>query len=102
MNQSKKRVKNKQELSPKSGPKKKPQYKTKILFEFELSDGKRVKNGEGRIKVSIDGGVSCLIQTEEGWKAVKAKIISVKLVHERVKLLDAPKKHRRRLPRKSS
>ena|SRR6478609_1049086 len=103
MNQSKKRTKNKQELSPKSGPRKKVERKPKIKFEFELECGKKVRNGEGRIKVAADGGVSCLVQSEEGWKGIKAKILFVKLYYEPTKLLDKTvTKRKRRVPRKSA
>ena len=89
-------IKNKQEMSSRSGVKKKPEKKIKVKFEFEMPDGKIIRNGEGRIKIMSDGGVSCLIQDEEGkWKAVKAKLKTLKIYYE---LLATTK----RLSRKSS
>lgn len=77
---AKQRVKNKQELSPKSGTKPKIEYKDKIIFEFE-SEGVKYKNGGiGRIKIDKDGIMSFLIKIENKWKGVKGKILKLKVV----------------------
>jgi hypothetical protein len=98
----KKRPKNKQELDPKSGKKKRTiipeaELKLKIDFQFTTPDGRCYCPPDARIKINADGGVGFLIRTETGWKPVKAKLDYLKLKYER-KLLDT----RKRVPRKSS
>lgn len=85
MNKSKKRTKNKEYLSPSSGVKKKPLKKMKVKFTFQLENGRIVSNLDSRLKIMSDGGVSCLINTEKGWQAVKGKLKSIKLYEETVK-----------------
>lgn len=81
MKQSKKRVKNKQELTPKSGKKKELPKKTIAEFQFTSTLGIKFKSGEGaRIKLMDDGGISCLVRTENnGWQAIKAKVDYIKI-----------------------
>jgi hypothetical protein len=81
MKQSKKRIKNKQELTPKSGKKKELPKRTIVEFQFTTLLGVKFKNGEGaRLKIMEDGGISCLVKSEErGWIPVKAKLDFIKL-----------------------
>lgn len=96
-----KRNKNKQELSAKSGAKTKPKMKQVVEFQFTDLEGKIYKAPFGRVKVSEEGGVSCLIKIENGWKAIKAKLDYIKLKNVRVKNV-LENKRKRRLPRKST
>jgi hypothetical protein len=90
----KKRPKNKQELSSKSGhrPKKELPRKIVVEFSFTTKEGVVYKQPQGRIKVSQDGGVSCLILTEEGWKPVKAILNFIKMKTVIIKKKDPKKK----------
>lgn len=79
------RTKNKQELNPKSGVKKKsPEKKTIIRFLFEDMKGTKYRNGTGRLKVDKEGCISFLVLTEDNsWKGVKGKLVSLKVTQVR-------------------
>lgn len=97
----KKRPKNKQEMDSFSGakPKRAPTYEEKIKIDFCCVDaeGNEYRPPEARLKTTKEGYISFVVQTETGWKPLKAKLIDLKVKYER-KLLDP----RRKLPRKSS
>ena len=79
---AKRKPKNKQELPSKSGVKKKPVYRDKVVFEFS-SENITYKNGEGRLKIDTKGYFSFLIKTDKGWQPVKGELTKLKLVKER-------------------
>lgn len=74
------KVRNKNTLSPK--PKKPPEKKTVVRFEFLGLDGEKYKLPFARLKINENGGASCLKKTPTGWIAVKGKLKSTKLAHE--------------------
>lgn len=84
------RNKNKHELNPKSGARKKlPEKKTVIKFLFEDMQGVKFRNGTGRLKIDKEGCISFLILTENNdWKGIKGKLISLKVTQ----VAKAPKK----------
>lgn len=77
----KKRPKNKQELTSQSGyrPKKELPKKTIVEFSFTTQEGEIFKAPNGRLKIMQDGGVSCLVKTDRGWSAIKAKLDFIKM-----------------------
>lgn len=79
----KKRPKNKQELSPKSGVKKKPVMRDRVLFEFESEGNKYRNGGEGRIKLCKDGFLTFVVKNEGKWKNVKGELKKLRLIKER-------------------
>lgn len=80
---ARKRVKNKHELTPKSGVQPKPKIKQIVLFEFEIN-GKRYKNNEGRLKIATDGSISYYIKLEDKWQALKGQLIKLKAVEKKI------------------
>ena len=83
---AKKKPKNKQELSPESGAKKKNKKETKLKVEFQITTKEGVKYlpPNCRLKIDQNGFISCLIKIEEKWKAVKATEDHLKVVKYRV------------------
>jgi hypothetical protein len=79
-----KKIRNKNELSPKSGVTKKPPEKKVVVdFEFIGIDGVKYKLPNARLKVNENGGASCLIKDKDDkWKAIKGKLKSIKLILE--------------------
>lgn len=79
---SKKRPKNKQEMSSFSGKKKRPalKYKTRIDFSFKTVDETVYKNGQGRIKITEEGDPQYLIKVNHKWQTVKAELLTLKVV----------------------
>lgn len=79
-----KKIRNKNELSPKSGVgKKPPEKKVVVQFEFIGIDGVKYKLPNARLKINENGGASCLTKDEEGkWTAIKGKLKSIKMVLE--------------------
>jgi hypothetical protein len=77
----KRRPRNKQELSSKSGKRVRKILPKKTIVEFEFSYmGKIYKNGDGaRLKIMDDGGISCLITWEDRWMPVKATLEKIKM-----------------------
>ena len=75
-----KKIRNKNELSPK--PKKAPEKKVVVRFRFEGIDGKKYGIPLARLKINENGGVSCLTKIENKWKAIKGKLISLKISYE--------------------
>jgi hypothetical protein len=78
----KKRPKNKQELSPKSGfrPKKELPTKTLVEFGFTTRDGVKHKNLSGRLKITEEGDIQCLVRDSEGkWRNVKGKLDFIRM-----------------------
>jgi hypothetical protein len=84
MRKSKQYPKNKNEINSFSGVKKKrkkiiPYHKPTVEFEFTFEE-KVYKNGTGRIKITTEGGIQCLIQTNEGvWTGVKGHVNFIRL-----------------------
>ena len=58
-----KKIRNKNELSPK--PKKPPEKKIVVRFSFEGIDGKKYGIPDARLKINENGGTSCLTKIEE-------------------------------------
>ena len=80
-----KKIRNKNELPPKA--KKLPKKKTVVRFDFEGDDGLKYRIPKARLKISENGGASCLIKDEKGkWKAIKGKLKSIKIVYETKKV----------------
>jgi hypothetical protein len=80
-----KKIRNKNELSP--NPKKLPEKKIVVRFDFLGDDGNKYKIPKARLKINENGGASCLIKDEEGkWKAIKGKLKSIKMVYETKKV----------------
>lgn len=79
---SKKRPKNKQEMSSFSGKKKRPalKYKTRIDFSFKTEDQTVYKNGQGRIKITENGDPQYLIRVNDKWQTIKAELLTLKVV----------------------
>lgn len=79
-----KKIRNKNELTPKSGATKKaPDKKVVVQFEFIGIDGVKYKLPNARLKINENGGASCLTKDEEGkWTAIKGKLKSIKMVLE--------------------
>lgn len=94
MNQTKKRTKNKQELSPKSGAKKKPEQKFRVDFVFETDTGLKLTNKNARLKIMIDGGISCLCKNEKSgkWISLKGKLLSIKVFKVKITPIKPRKK----------
>lgn len=98
MRKSKKYPKNKNEIDSFSGVKKKrkkiiPYHKPMVEFEF-IFEEKKYRNGEGRIKITTEGGIQCLIKTEEGvWTGVKAVVNYIRI--KKVTNLVIPKKKKK-------
>lgn len=80
-----KKIRNKNELPPKA--KKLPEKKVVVRFDFEGVDGLKYRIPKARLKISENGGASCLIKDEKGkWKAIKGKLKSIKIVCETKKV----------------
>ena len=80
-----KKIRNKNELPPKA--KKLPEKKVVVRFDFEGVDGLKYRIPKARLKISENGGASCLIKDEKGkWKAIKGKLKSIKIVYETKKV----------------
>lgn len=80
---SAKKIRNKNEIDSFSGvvkKKKKPLEFKKPMVQFQFThDGRKYGNSEGRLKIDIHGGVSCLILTNTGWKTVKGILNFIKI-----------------------
>ena len=75
-----KKIRNKNELSPK--PKKPPEKKIVVRFSFEGIDGKKYGLPNARLKINENGGTSCLTKIDDKWKAIKGKLTTIKISHE--------------------
>ena len=86
-----KKIKNKNELSPK--PKKPPEKKIVVRFSFTGIDGKKYGIPNARLKINENGGTSCLTKDEEGkWKAIKGKLTTIKISYESRRISGEDKK----------
>lgn len=79
-NKERRKIKNKNSISSKSGKKIRKVLPTKTIVEFEFEYNEEIyKNNTGRLKIATDGGVSCLINKDDKWYPVRAKLLKIKM-----------------------
>lgn len=84
MRKKKVKVKNKNEIGSFSGVikrKKKEVEHKKPMVQFQFTfEGQKYSNNQGRLKIDIHGGVSCLVLKENSrWKGVKGILNYIKI-----------------------
>lgn len=86
-NKERRKIKNKSDIGSNSGTGRKKLLPKKLIVEFEfIYEEKKYRIGSGRIKISEEGGISCLIRDENGkWKNIRGVLTYIKLKYVVIK-----------------